>query len=65
MESLVLAVVVLASPTLYGGPLALCLTLWRLHNASKVRLTSARVLAALALVSGTYLLVERTLNWID
>ncbi len=59
MDSLVLAVVILASPALYGGPLALCLTLWRFHRASKVRLILVRVLAVLALVSGTFLLVER------
>ena len=58
MDSLVLAVVILASPALYGGPLALCLTLWRFHRASKVRLMLVRVLAVLALVSGTYLLAE-------
>jgi len=58
MDSLVLAVVILASPALYGGPLALCLTLWRLHSASKVRLIIARFLAALSLISGTLLLVE-------
>ena len=59
MDSLVLAVVILASPALYGGPLALSLTLWRLHSASKIRIIFVRVLAALALFSGTFLLIER------
>jgi hypothetical protein len=59
MDSLVLAVVILASPALYGGPLALCLTLWRFQRASRVRLILVRVLAVLALVSGTFLLVEQ------
>ena len=58
MESLALAVAIIVSPAMYGGPLALLLTIWRRNNISKFRLYSIRILSILALLSGSFLVIE-------
>ena len=58
MESLALAVAIIVSPAMYGGPLALLLTIWRRRKISKFRLFSIRILSVLALLSGSFLLIE-------
>ena len=58
MESLALAVAIIVSPAMYGGPLALLLTIWRRNNISRFRLYSIRILSILALLSGSFLVIE-------
>ena len=58
MESLALAVAIIVSPAMYGGPLALLLTIWRRNKISKFRLYSIRILSILALLSGSFLVIE-------
>lgn len=58
MESLALAVAIIVSPAMYGGPLALLLTIWRRNKISKFRLYSIRILSVLALLSGSFLVIE-------
>jgi hypothetical protein len=58
MESLALAVAVIVSPAMYGGPLVLLLSLWRRESISKFRLIFIRVIGGLAFLSGAFLIVE-------
>ena len=58
MESLALAVAIIVSPAMYGGPLALLLTIWRRNKISRFRLYSIRILSILALLSGSFLVIE-------
>ena len=58
MESLALAVAIIVSPAMYGGQLALLLTIWRRNKISKFRLYSIRILSILALLSGSFLVIE-------
>ena len=58
MESLALAVTILVSPAMYGGPLVLLLSFWRKDRISKVRLIFIRVLGGLAFASGGFLTIE-------
>ena len=57
MESLALLAAIIVSPAMFGGPLALLLSMWRKERISKARLFSIRVLSALALISGTFLMI--------
>jgi len=58
MESLALAVIIITSPAMYGGPVALALTFWRTNQISKVRLIFIIVLSGLSFLSGSFLLIE-------
>ena len=58
MESLAIAVAIIVSPAMYGGPLALMLTFWRKTKISKARLIFIRVLSVLAFISGAFLVIE-------
>ena len=58
MESLALAVAIIVSPAMYGSPLALLLTMRRRNKISKFRLYSIRILSILALLSGSFLVIE-------
>jgi len=58
MESLVIAVIIITSPAMYGGPLALILALWKSHAIGPKRRVVIYVLAALATVSGTFLVFQ-------
>jgi hypothetical protein len=58
MESLALAVIIITSPAMYGGPVALALTFWRANQISKVRLIFIIALSGLSFLSGSFLLIE-------
>ena len=58
MESLALMVAIIVSPAMFGGPLALILSYWRLEKISKVRLVFIRVLSILGLIIGGFLLIK-------
>ena len=58
MESLVIAVVIITSPAMYGGPLALLLSLWNSDQIGRKRRTIIYFLAALAIVSGSFLVLQ-------
>ena len=58
MESLALAVFIITSPAMYGGPLALLLTFWRPRTISKFRFVVIALLSTLSLLSGAFLIIE-------
>ena len=58
MESLALAVAIIVSPAMYGGPLALLLTLWKTDSISKTRRMIITVLSIFASASGALLLIQ-------
>ena len=58
MESLALAVAIIVSPAMYGGPLALLLTLWKTDSISKTRRIVITVLSIFASASGALLLIQ-------
>ena len=58
MESLVIAVVIITSPAMYGGPLALILSFWKFHSIGRKRQIVIYVLATLAIVSGAFLVLQ-------
>ena len=57
MESLALLAAIIVSPAMFGGPLALLLSMWRKERTSKARLFSIRILSVLALISGAFLVI--------
>ena len=58
MESLVLAVTILVSPAMFGGPIALLLSFFRPDRMSRFRRIFILVLALLSSVIGIFLIVE-------
>lgn len=58
MESLALAVIIITSPAMYGGPFALALTFWRANQMSRIRFVFIFVLSVLSFLSGSFLLIE-------
>lgn len=58
MESLALMVAIIVSPAMYGGPLALFLTLWKKDSISKIRRSVITVLSIFASASGALLLIQ-------
>lgn len=58
MESLALVVTIIISPAFFGGPIALAMTFWKPDQASKGRLVVTRVIAALSVAVGIYLVAE-------
>ncbi|MFM8897236.1 MAG: phosphatase [Actinomycetota bacterium] len=58
MESLVIAVIIITSPAMYGGPLALALTFWRSHSMGPKRRFAVYLLSFLALLSGAFLIIQ-------
>ena len=58
MESLALMVAIIVSPAMFGGPLALILSYWRLEKISKARLVFIRLLSILGLIIGGFLLIK-------
>jgi succinate-acetate transporter protein len=58
VESLALAVTILVSPAMYGGPLAVLLTFWQPSKISKARIIVISLLSFLSLASGTFLVIE-------
>jgi hypothetical protein len=58
VESLALLVTILISPAMFGGPLALLLTLWRRERISSLRRILIYFLSALSLFSGALLVYQ-------
>ena len=58
MESLALLVTILISPAMFGGPLALLLTLWRREKVSSIRRILIYFLSTLSLFSGALLVYQ-------
>ena len=58
MESLVIAVVIITSPAMYGGPLALALTFWSSNRIGPKRRFFVHTLSLLAALSGTFLVIQ-------
>ena len=58
MESLVIAVVIITSPAMYGGPLALALTFWRSNRIGPKRRFFVHTLSFLAALSGVFLVIQ-------
>jgi hypothetical protein len=58
MESLALAVVIIVSPALYGGPIALLLSFFRPSTMSRFRRLLIIVLAVASMIVGIFLLYE-------
>lgn len=58
MESLVIAVAIIVSPAMYGGPLALILSLWKSNKIGHKRRILIYFLSTFAIISGTFLVIE-------
>jgi hypothetical protein len=58
MESLALAVAIIVSPALFGGPIALLVTLWKPANMSKFRKVFVYLFGSLSIAIGIFLIAE-------
>lgn len=58
MESLALAVAIIVAPAMFGGPIALLVTLWNPTNMSKFRKVFVRFLSTSSILVGVFLIVE-------
>ena len=58
MESLALAVTIIVAPAMFGGPIALLVTLWNPTNMSRFRKNFVYTLASLSLLVGFFLIFE-------
>ncbi len=58
MESLALAVAIIVSPAMFGGPIALLVTFWNPTNMSKFRKIFVYAFAFLSLIVGLFLIFE-------
>ncbi|MFM8383914.1 MAG: hypothetical protein ACKN96_02875 [Actinomycetota bacterium] len=58
MESLALAVAIIVAPAMFGGPIALLVTLWNPTNMSRFRKNFVYALASLSLIVGCFLIFE-------
>lgn len=58
MESLALAVAIIVAPAMFGGPIALLVTLWSPANMSRFRKLFVCILASLSLIVGCFLIFE-------
>ena len=57
MESLALLVAVIVAPAMFGGPIALVLSLWRLERISPLRRIVILVLSIASALIGIYLCI--------
>ena len=57
MESLALMVAIIVAPAMFGGPVALLLTLWRPHQISTLRRTVIVVFSITSALIGIYLVI--------
>ena len=57
MESLALMVAVIVAPAMFGGPIALALSLWRLERISPLRRIVILVLSIASALIGIYLCI--------
>jgi ABC-type transport system involved in cytochrome c biogenesis permease subunit len=58
MESLALAAAIIVSPAMFGGPLALLISLWKPRSISKFRRFFIYLLSAFSTLIGLFLIVE-------
>ena len=58
MESLALTVAIIVAPAMFGGPIALLVTLWNPTNMSRFRKIFAYTLSSLSLIVGCFLIFE-------
>ena len=58
MESLALAVAIIVSPAMFGGPIALLVTLWKPENMSKFRRVFVYLFGSLSTAIGIFLITE-------
>ncbi len=58
MESLALSVAIIVAPAMFGGPVALLVTLWNPTKMSSFRKISVYTLASLSLLVGCFLIFE-------
>ena len=58
MESLVIAATIIVSPAMYGGPLALVLSLWKSQRIGLKRRLLIYFLSTTAIISGTFLVIQ-------
>jgi hypothetical protein len=58
VESLVIAVAIIVSPAMYGGPLALVLSFWKSHRIGHKRRILIYFLSTTAIISGTFLVIQ-------
>ena len=57
MESLALMVAIIVAPAMFGGPIALLLTLWRPQQISTLRRTVIVLLSMTSSLIGIYLVI--------
>ena len=58
MESLALAAAIIVAPAMFGGPIALLVTLWNPSNMSQFRKIFVYTLSSLSLIVGCFLIFE-------
>ena len=58
MESLALAVAIIVAPAMFGGPIAILVTLWNPTNMSRFRKIFVYTLSSLSLIVGCFLIFE-------
>jgi hypothetical protein len=58
MESLALAVAIIVAPAMFGGPIALLVTLWNPTNMSRFRKIFVYTLSSPSLIVGCFLIFE-------
>lgn len=58
MESLALAVTIIVSPAIFGGPIALLVTLWKPANMSTFRRVFVYLFGSLSAAVGIFLITE-------
>ncbi|MFM7624700.1 MAG: phosphatase [Actinomycetota bacterium] len=56
MESLALLATLIVAPAMFGGPIALLLTLWKLSTVSKFRAISIYLLSSSSCLVGVFLI---------
>lgn len=58
MESLALTAAIIVSPAMFGGPIALLVTLWKPASMSKFRRVFVYIFGSLSAAIGIFLIVE-------
>lgn len=56
MESLALLATIIVAPAMFGGPIALLLTFWRISNISRIREIAIYLLASTSCLVGATLI---------
>jgi hypothetical protein len=59
MESLALMVAIIVAPAMFGGPIALLLSLWKIDQVSTLRRTIILILSIASAFIGIYLIFGR------